>query len=598
MNGEAWFRPYFRSYFWRFALIVLLGILTFLSAGMLLFTSGYLISKSALRPENILMVYVPIVGVRTFGISRAVIHYVERLAGHDAVLRILSKMRVKLYRLLEPQALFIRSRYRTGDILGVLAEDIENLQNVYIRTVFPSIAALVMYVLAVIFAGRFNGGLALLAAVYIFVLVAVLPFISYRLTRVRHRQLKQERSGLYRKLTDAVMGISDWVISGRAAQFAGSYEAEEARVLRLERSLRTWARWRSLLGQLIVGLAVVSAVYWSGQQYARGGIDVTLIAAFVLVVFPLMDAFLPISEAMERVPQYQDSLERLNRIARQRDGSEAGSQTRTESGKTEAPNAGPQTEESKKATASRTLEALHISVQDVSFAYGDGEEPSVSSVSLDIPQGKRIAIVGRSGAGKSTLLKLIQGALAPSAGSVALNGTEALRLAPRMSELIAVLNQSPHLFDTTVGNNIRLGRLDASDGEVHQAAEAAQLGPLIASLPAGYETPMHETGQRFSGGERQRVALARILLQDTPVIILDEPTIGLDPKTERELMSTIFKVTKGKTLIWVTHHLIAAGLMDEIIFMDEGTIVLRGTHEELMGQSERYRKLYRLDRPE
>ncbi|GJM75034.1 hypothetical protein HMSSN036_72500 [Paenibacillus macerans] len=199
------------------------------------------------------------------------------------------------------------------------------------------------------------------------------------------------------------------------------------------------------------------------------------------------------------------------------------------------------------------------------FAYAAGGANSVDGVSLDIPQGKRVAVIGRSGAGKSTLLKLIQGALAPSDGTVTFNGVPAAALGERMPEYVSVLNQSPHLFDTTVANNIRLARPEAADEEISRAAQAAQLGPLIAALPEGLNTPMRETGQRFSGGERQRVALARILLQDTPVLILDEPTVGLDPRTERELLATIFRTTQGKTLIWVTHHLVGAEKMDEII---------------------------------
>src|SRR5262249_29162981 len=151
-------------------------------------------------------------------------------------------------------------------------------------------------------------------------------------------------------------------------------------------------------------------------------------------------------------------------------------------------------------------------------------------------------------------------------------------LGDHIPQLISVLNQSPHLFDTTVANNIRLGRPDAADEEVSRAAEAARLAPLMATLPEGLNTPMRETGQRFSGGERQRVALARVLLQNTPILILDEPTVGLDPRTERELMSTIFQTTKGKSLLWVTHHLANAEHMDEIIFMEHGRILMRGTH--------------------
>lgn len=156
MKREGWFAPYVSPYFWRFLLIIVLGALTIFSASSLMYTSGFLISKASIPPENILMIYVPIVGVRTFGTSRAVIHYAERLVSHDTILRILSKMRIRLYNILEPQALFLSSRFRTGDILGMLADDIEYLQNVYLRTVFPSIIALLIYAAAVISIGTFD----------------------------------------------------------------------------------------------------------------------------------------------------------------------------------------------------------------------------------------------------------------------------------------------------------------------------------------------------------------------------------------------------------------------------------------------------------
>lgn len=583
---SEWIAPYFRMYSGRFALYLILGILTLLTASMLMFTSGFLISKSATMPYNVLLVYVPIVGVRAFGIGRAVIHYVERLVGHDAVLRILSKMRVRLYRILEPQALFIRSRFRTGDILGALADDIEQLQNVYIRTVFPSLIALVLYAGAVIALGAFDVVFALLVAAYIFVLVAVLPYISLMLTRKTDAEIKRERNGLYQKLTDAVMGIGEWMISGRSGDFLRDYGRDLETVTRKERKLRTWARWRMLIGQLVVGIAVVSMIWWSGGQAASGQIDPTLIAAFVLVVFPLADAFLPVSEAVQRLPEYRESLSRLDRIAG--GGAEGGGASGTAQVTVPA------------ETVDAAARSAHLRLTQVRFAYGAGEAPSVDGVTLDIPQGKRVMLIGRSGAGKSTLLKLIQGAIAPTEGAVTINGVPAAAydgdaVIPR---IISVLNQSPHLFDTTVANNIRLGRPDAEMKDIAAAAERAQLGGLLSGLSLGLDTPMRETGQRFSGGERQRVALARVLLQNTPVLVLDEPTVGLDPRTERELLSTIFRSTEGKTLVWVTHHLAFAEEMDEIVFMEHGRILMRGTHAELMEREPRYRNLYRLDRPE
>ena len=577
---NQWLRPYLRRYCGRFALIIFLGMLTVLCASALMFTSGFLISKSAARPENILMVYVPIVLVRTFGIGRAVVHYVERLVGHDAVLRILSKMRVRLYRILEPQALFIRSRFRTGDVLGVLADDIEHLQNVYVRTIFPSIVAIVMYAAGIAALGWFDLPFALLMALYIAVLVFILPWISLWFTRRKHRLMKQERSGLYRKLTDAVLGMSDWVISGRAPQFVDSYEADEARVARIDRDLRMWARWRTLIAQSVVGLTVITMVYWAGGQAADGNMPAVMIAAFGLVVFPLMDAFLPVSEAVEKLPQYEDSLERLSGMGEAPVEQTVGS----------AANMKPE-------LLQQARESTHIRLDQVSFRHAGSASLTIDGVSLDVPQGKKIALIGRSGAGKSTLSTLIQGALMPESGSVMINNVRADEYGEHIPEILSVLNQRPHLFDTTVANNIRLGRRSASDEEIRQVAEQVKLDTLIASLPRGYDTAMMETGQRFSGGERQRIALARVLLQRTPVVILDEPTVGLDPKTERELLATMFETMKGKSLIWITHHLVGVEQMDEIVLIENGQVEMRGTHAELMEQYPRYRNLYHLDRP-
>lgn len=576
---EGWIMPYLRAYALRFAAIVALGALTVLASGMLTFTSGFLISKSALRPENILMVYVPIVGVRTFGIARSVLRYVERLSAHDAVLRVLSKMRVRLYGRLEPQALQLRSRYRTGDLLGLMSDDVEKLQDVYVRSIFPGVTALLAYAIVISALGWFDRTFALLTALYLLVLVAVVPFVSLRITRRNQIGLKRAQSALYAGLTDAVMGLGDWTISGRGGEFAAAYENGEREAAVYERRLSAWTRRRALLTQMTVGLLVLIVAVWSAGQLADRSIPATLLAAFVLVVVPLSDAFTPMTDAVNRIPSYTESLSRLNALDRKEDADKP-----------------PIPAVPAEATA-RMKQNVHILIRGAEFRYAGSGEQAVRDLDLDIPQGKRVAIIGRSGSGKSTLLKMIQGVYPTSSGKLTFNGLPARLLGEQMPKIVSVLNQNPHLFDTTILNNIRLGREDASDEEVREAARRARLGELIDSLPQGYATPMREAGARFSGGERQRAALARVLLQDTPVLLLDEPTVGLDPQTEAALLHTLLTETEGKTLIWATHHLVAAERMDEILFMDEGRIVLRGTHAELMASSERYRNLYRLDRP-
>lgn len=573
MNENKWISPFLKANKSQIILILFLSILALLTAAMLTFTSGYLISKSAIPVENILMVYVPIVGVRTFGISRAVFSYLEKLAGHHTVLRILSEMRIKLYRILEPQALFLRSRFKVGDMLGILSDDIEKLQNIYLRTIFPTFATSVLYIIVVCAIGILDVPFAFLMALYLGLLLFIFPILSLVLMRNKHREWKQRRNGLYQKLTDSILGMSDWVISGRSKGFIEEYEKEEGSVARINHQLVQFTRWRNFASQAVAALIILSLVSWSSKQYIDGNIPVTLIAAIILVALPILDAFLVVSDAFEKLPAYQDSLERLRKL-------EVPMQKNV--------NSRPITETNK----------VDIQVHQISYHYDREKVLSLTNISLDIPQGKKIALIGRSGAGKSTLLKLIQGVIQPTAGSITYNSEATASFQEDTSSIISVLNQTPHLFASTLRNNILLGVEEATEEELAKAIELAQLDNLVESLPNGLDTFMEESGQRFSGGERQRVALARILLQKTPIVLMDEPNASLDPKTEKDLLRTIFSSLDGKTMIWITHHLVGVEEMDEIIFMDHGEIVLRGTHQELLETSSRYQQLYALDHPE
>ncbi|MEH7670160.1 thiol reductant ABC exporter subunit CydC [Bacillus sp. JJ689] len=569
-----WVKPYIKQNKGRMTLTIFLGLLGVSSGAMLLFISGYLISKSALRPENVMAVYVPIVATRAFSIGQAVFHYIERLVGHDVVLRILEKMRTKLYRIVEPQALFFRSRFQTGDMLGVLSEDIEHLQNLYLRTIFPSILALVVYSIFVLVIGAFDLVFALIVGCMLAIIVFLLPFVSLLLMKKHHVTLKQGRSRLYQQLTDAVFGLSDWQASGRKGEFINQYVKQNDQLLKIEKRVKRWYHIRDSIIQSVVGIVVISMIIWTGNEAASEQIAPTVIAAFVLMTLSVTNALIPIADAIDRIPSYVESTHRLNGV------------------------------ESDIVLHDKMdlygdndyVEPRHVDIElnHVSYSYPDSNEIVLKDVSLQIKAGKKIAILGRSGTGKSTLLKLLTGALSPVNGQVVLNGERAHT--NLLSKYISVLNQKPHLFDTTIGNNVRIGKPEATDEEIWKALEKAQLASHITSLPDGLQTKMHEMGKRFSGGERQRVAFARTLMQETPIIVLDEPTIGLDPKTELSLIETMFSATEEKTVIWITHHLVGIEHVDEVIFLDRGQIVMQGSHKQLLKENEKYRKLYELDK--
>lgn len=577
MKYKSWIWPYFKTYKYRIFSILLLSLLTIGSACALMFTSGYLISASSLRPETILLVYVPIVLVRTFGLSRAAFRYAERLVSHDFILRILAKMRTRLYHLMEP--LIATSRYQTGDVLGVLAEDIESLQDLFLRTILPTISAVILYVISIVALGFFSLKFACLLALYLFLLVVVMPLFSLWHMKAANQRYKSSKAQLYAKVTDGFLGVADWVLSGQQQSFFHSYDKTENELDGMDRKLKLWTYYRELFGQLIVAGLIVTMIWFGASLFADKELAGVFIAAFILVVFPLSEALLPVSNAVEKIPQFEESLNRVQEMEKNWED----------------------VNEKKKHTLSLPYKgswnSVRLKVEHVSFRYSNEEESVIHDLSFQVEQGKKIAILGKSGAGKSTLLKLLQGSLAPTEGTVQLNGQSVAEFREDVPKLISVLNQNPYLFNTSVANNLLLANEEATKEEVIEAMKQVNMHSLVEGLHQGYQTPMLETGQRFSGGERQRIALARVLLQHTPIVMLDEPTAGLDAMTEKRLLSTIFETLQDKTLIWVTHNLVGMEKMDEILFLQDGKIAIRGTHDELLATNSHYQKLYELDHP-
>lgn len=584
---DTWVRPYLAKYRKLLFLVLFLGFMTLFSGSALMFVSGYLISKSASMGisiqnggnENIMLVYVPIVLTRAFGISRPTFRYVERLTSHNWVLKMTSDLRVKLYRSLEKDAIFFKGKYKTGDILAVLAEDIDHIQNLYLRTIFPTLISWGIYVVVIIALGLFSIPFAIMMLVMLAIVTILLPLVSLLVNGAKMYAQKTARNGLYDQLTDAVLGVGDWLFSGRKHDFVASYEGSENEVRQDDSKIKQFDRVRDFIVQLIFGLIALLVLVWTSMIFkGEHGGAANWIGAFTLAVFPLIDAFAPVPSAVSELTIYEDSVKRMNAL--------------------------PETEESPEQMKfmQMAVEKLagsdfqQVTIDCIDFAYEKESNLVLRDVSLEIPKGKKIAILGKSGAGKSTLGKLIRGDLKPQKGSICLNDVPVYELGDEVANWIGVINQSPYLFNTTVLNNVRLGNIHASDEDVIAALYQVGLGEMLASLPDGFQTTVEEAGGRFSGGERQRLALARILLQDSPIILLDEPTVGLDPITEQILLDTLFTVLADKTIIWITHHLQGVDQMDEVIFIEDGKIAIQGTPTQLLRENSRYQTLYHLDR--
>lgn len=568
---DQWVRPFLKQYRKVLVLALFLGLATFLFAGALMFTSGYLISSSAEVPESILLLHLPLIFVRIFGIGKPVLHYLERLCSHDWVLRMTSNLRLKLYRSLEKDALFFRATHRTGDILGLLSEDIGHLQNLYLRTIFPTVIAWLLWFVLIAAAGFFSVFLALALFVLLGVAVFLVPLVSVLINGSRRTRAKLMRNELYAELTDNVLGVSDWVFAQRSEEYLTRYKAAERSMKEISVAEDTFARRRDLVLQVVFGLIAALLLVWASMHFGgQYGGAANWIAACVLGFFPLIDAFMPLSSSAVDAFSYGDSLSRLNALP------EVDDEREDEPLKVEAP--------------------LAISLEGVTYCYPGETHSVLNNLDLVVPPGQKIAILGRSGAGKSTLASLVRGDMSPTEGKVHLGGMACERFGDDMPSYIGVIQQRTYLFNMTLRENLRIGKPDASDNEVRSALASVGLLDMAERLPEGLDTMVDEAGLRFSGGERHRIALARVLLQDAPIVILDEPCVGLDPATERELLKTLFAALDGRTLIMITHHLQGVSSMDRVVFLKDGRIALDGSPAELEQTSEYYRTLLAFDR--
>ena len=560
-------------------LVVILGILSTVSGAALMYVSGFLISKSSLRIGNILMLQVPTVLTRTFSLSQSTFAYLQRLTSHNLVLGIIEKMRSRVYKILEPHALKLKKEYKSGDLLGLIAEDIEHLQNIYLKTIFPSIVSLVLYVIFVALMFGYDMSYAILATLFGLFIIFIVPFVSLTFTRRNFQVMKEAKYDLYKNFTSAIFGISDWISSNRVNDFMNEYQEKETRLLKKETKIKIFVHFRENLVNFIAGLTVFYMIYSCWNMTLNDSVENVYIASFCMMALSVMSVSVMTSESVAHIPGYEVSIKRVKDFY-------ANEQDDVDIDK-----------------ALQNKEGNVIDIENVTFAYENGKNV-LDNISLSIKKGEKVAILGRSGVGKSTLVKLLTGTYTDYTGSISVLGkvpTEKM-----LGTKISLLNQKPYLFDMTIRENLKLALLDKKEevtddeinSKIEESLEKSQLTRLISELPEGINTNVFETGSRFSGGERQRIAFARTLIQNNELLLLDEPTVGLDPKTEHELLKTIFETNRDKTIVWITHHLNSIKYMDRIIFIKDGKVEMNGTHEELYKTNEKYRKLYNMDNVE
>ena len=604
---DRWVRPFLKRYLKALLASLGLGLATMVFAAGLMFTSGFLISDAAEQPAlGLFSLLVPLGLVQVFGVGKPFLGYLERLASHDWVLRLTSAMRTRLYRSLEREGVFWMATRKAGEVLGLLAGDIGHLQNLYLRCVFPLMTAWGLWLLASLLVGLFTPLFGLFMLLGLGVLALLMPLVSVLVNGARQMRAKELSNRLYDSAADDVAGLADWTFSGRRDDYLARLMEPDAQFNAVEaRSARSLRRINAA-GQIVFCALSICLLCWAAlhfgnmaQAAAATGVPARpadFIAAFVLGFFPLLEAFEPLPGAALQAGAHLDSLERLNALDEvddDGDGSAAGA------GSAQRESAAAAQAQGKAAgsagAASPGAEPPVLDFDDVSFAY-PGQPLLLRGVSLRVEPGEKLAVLGPSGAGKSTLLSLARGDLSPTAGRVTLGGADTAALGDAICSQLGLIQQSTYLFNRSLFANLSLGDRSITRDAAAAALQAVGLGPLLASLPKGLDTMVSEAGHNFSGGERHRIALARVLLKDTPVVLLDEPTVALDPLTEHALLEDLFTVLEGRSVVMVTHHLAGIERMDRVVFIEDGRIALEGSPAELARSSARFQQLLAFDR--
>ncbi|WP_447072918.1 heme ABC transporter ATP-binding protein/permease CydC [Shewanella indica] len=572
--------PFIRL-FRRQSLMMFVGLLltvTTLMAGIgLLSLSGWFLSATAVAGLALVTAeafnyFTPAGGVRFLSIARTASRYGERLATHEATFRILTDLRLWAWRSLLPLSERNLSGMRRGDLLNRLVADIDTLDHLYLRLLTPLTAFLLMLLALTAFIGWFDLNLAILLCTGLLLSWLLLPSVFYLLGRRPGRELIEARRSYRVRLLEWLSGQAELsLFSDAKGGAAESFRAE------LDRAEQSWFASQKAMAA-ITGLSQAMLILCHGLLvllllwFAAAGVGPAvppgpLLAMVLFATLACIEMMMPLAGAFQHLSSVLLAAKRVSELTEQRSDIEF------------------------PAVSATVPESGALIIKDLHFGYTD-TQPVLQGLSLQVPAGNKVALLGKTGSGKSSLLALITRQWQPQQGEILLGGVPVASLDEKtLRASMTVVSQRVQLLSASLRDNLQLALPEkVTDDTLAEVLRQVGLEGLLAG--EGLNAWIGEGGRQLSGGEQRRIGVARALLRDAPLLLLDEPTEGLDRRTEQEILRLLLQFAKDKTLVMISHRLTGMAQMDAIHLLDEGKLVASGSHEQLLQESTAYSALY------
>ncbi|EEZ40625.1 heme ABC transporter ATP-binding protein/permease CydC [Photobacterium damselae] len=559
----------YRKHWFGLTLGMILGLATILAAISLLTLSGWFIAASAVAGLTIARetfnYMLPGAGVRGFSMARTAGRWGERVVSHNATFKLLADLRIFFFRKLTPLIPGRQTNLRDADLLNRLVADVDAMDHVYLRLVSPLIVGVLSLVAVTVFLSWFDLTIGLTLGAILLALMLLLPVIFYRLGKRNGEALTYSKANYRITLLDWIQGQAELLLFNAEERYRVQAESEQQSLLTAQRKMANLTGVANAILMAATGWTLV-LITWIAADGVGGNPPDPFVAMVAFATMASFELMMPVAGAFQYLGQTLTSARRLNEI-------------------TEAKPDTPFDPNGYQAKAQG-----NIAIENISYTYYGSEQPVLKQVNLSLKQGEKLAILGRTGCGKSTLLQLLTRNWDPQQGQISLDGIPL----PQWQEgalrnAMTVVSQRVDVFNGSLRENLLLAKPQASDAECVQALEQVGLTTLLDGQ--GLDTWLGEGGRQISGGERRRLGIARALLHDAPILLMDEPTEGLDRRTEQQILELLLEHAKDKTVIFITHRLIGLDEMDQICLMDEGRIIEHGKHQQLLAQKGRYAEL-------